>query len=63
VVPQDRTDDAQDRFSPSPVGLEDAMDGWEPEEDVKIGDGEDDMDVSPEDDMTRDDITREEDAL
>jgi hypothetical protein len=59
IFPQDRTDDAQDWFSPSPAGLEDAMDGWELEdEDVEIGAGEDDMDVSPEDDMTR-----EEDAL
>jgi hypothetical protein len=40
-------DDVED-FSPSPAGLEDAMDGWELEDHVEmgdVGDEDDEMDL------------------
>jgi hypothetical protein len=37
VFPNGQADEKRDDFSPSPAGLEDAMDGWEPEEDEEGG--------------------------
>jgi len=56
ILPASRIDDESEEgseqgedFSPSPAGLEDAMDGWEPLEDV---DGEGNADTADDEDLT-----------
>jgi hypothetical protein len=41
IFPDSRSAQEVEDFSPSPAGLEDAMDGWEPDEDLEIDDGGD----------------------
>jgi len=48
ILPDGPVDEAIEDFSPSPAGLEDAMDGWEPEDHVEmddVGDEDNEMEL------------------
>ena len=51
ISPSDLTGEEVEAFGPSPAGLEDAMDGWDPEEGTDIDYDDDDERIDPDEEV------------